>query len=88
MKKSKRIFATIGIVALLALYAITFISAFTATKENNTFFRICVFSAVILPILLYLFLLIIKKIKGNRIEDEEEQKDIKELIRENKKIED
>lgn len=70
MKKSKQIIAIIGILLLIALYLITLIAAIFTTPTAASFFKICIFSAMVVPIILYLFISVFhifdKKDKSNK----------------------
>ncbi len=58
MNKVKRILALIGVVFLVSLYLITLISALTASKHSQAFFQASLFSTIIIPILIYAYMLI------------------------------
>lgn len=73
MKNFKRIFAIIGVILLLALPVILILSAFFATKESHSFFVASLFSIIVLPILLYGYIMIYKiihKDKNNKQNDD------------------
>jgi quinol-cytochrome oxidoreductase complex cytochrome b subunit len=63
MKKTKRIFALIGVVLLLSLYIMTFIGALTASPNSSALFRASIYSTIVVPILLYAYMLIYRLIK-------------------------
>ena len=60
MNKSKRVFAILGIVLLLSIIVITFISAFFAKENSNSLFMASLFSMIVIPIMLYWFIMIYK----------------------------
>lgn len=60
MNKSRRVFAILGIVFLLFLIVITFISAFFAKEDSNALFMASLFSMIVIPIMLYWFIMIYK----------------------------
>lgn len=59
----KRIAAIIGIVILLSLYLITFISAFFAKEYMSGLFMASLFSTIVIPILIYGFMLVNKSFR-------------------------
>lgn len=69
MKKTKRILALIGVILLLSLYIITLISAITSTPATPGLFKACIYSSILIPILLYAYMLIYRVLKG-RNEDQ------------------
>ncbi|MDD3173316.1 MAG: hypothetical protein PHF63_06600 [Herbinix sp.] len=60
MKKVKQIAAIIGIIFLVSLYIITFISAFFTTKYTNGLFLASLFSTFVIPVMIYGYMLIYK----------------------------
>ncbi len=60
MNKSRRVFAILGIVLLLSIILITFISAFFAKEDSNALFMASLFSMIVIPIMLYWFIMIYK----------------------------
>lgn len=69
MKKNmKRFIAIIGLVILGALYAATLISAIFTTPEAPQMFKACLYATIVVPVLLYGYLLIYKVMK-QRSED-------------------
>lgn len=60
VSKGKRIFSLVLVVFLLALYVTTFIVACFTNKETGGLFFACLFSTVMIPILLYAYQLIYK----------------------------
>lgn len=60
MNKAKRITAMIGVVLLLSLYLLTFISSFFSSGPTNQLFSACIFSTIVVPVMLYVYMLIYK----------------------------
>ncbi|MFT4144529.1 MAG: hypothetical protein QM644_08720 [Mobilitalea sp.] len=60
MNKSRRIFAILGIVLLLSLILITFLSAFFAKENSNALFMASMFSMIVIPIMLWWFITVYK----------------------------
>lgn len=58
MKKAKRLTALIGVIFLVALYLITLISAIFTTPATASLFKVCIFSTMVVPIILYLATLV------------------------------
>lgn len=84
MKKGKRIAALIGVALLIGLYLMTFISSFMAKPYAGGLFMASLFCTVVVPILIYGFLIIYKQVhKG----EGEEGISIRELKKRNKKME-
>ncbi len=63
--KAKRILAILGIVFLLSLYVITFFAAITSSKGSDTLFVVSAWATVIIPIMIYAYMLIYKVFKKN-----------------------
>ena len=74
MDKWKRILAWIGIILLLLLYVCTLVSAIFVTPATQGFFKASLLATIMIPILLYGYLLVYRVIKGRNNEEEEEQK--------------
>lgn len=72
MKKIKRVLAIAGVVILVGLYAVTLISAICATPAAKDFFLASVIATMMIPILIYVYLLIHRLVTG-RQEDEGEK---------------
>ncbi|MDD4113407.1 MAG: hypothetical protein PHC56_10320 [Herbinix sp.] len=74
--KTKRIGATIGIIAILSLYVISFIIGVFFSDEYPQLFMASVFLAVIVPIIVYCFVAVYryvhKKAEYNRSEETDE----------------
>lgn len=56
MNKVKRISAIIGIILIASMYLISLISAFFATEKAPGLFLASIFSTVVIPIMIYMFL--------------------------------
>jgi hypothetical protein len=63
MKKLQQILALIGVIFLVGLYLVTFISALLVTPYSARLFKACLFSTVFIPIMLYAILLIYRLLK-------------------------
>lgn len=63
MNKMKRILAFIGVILLLGLYIATLITAILIPKISSVFFKISVFSTIVIPIMLYAYILIYRVLK-------------------------
>lgn len=72
MKKVKRVLAIAGVIVLLGLYVVTLISAICATPATKDFFLVSVIATLMIPILIYVYLLIYQLVTG-RQEDAEEK---------------
>ncbi len=55
MNKVKRISAIIGIIFIASMYILFFISSFFATEYSNGLFIACLFSTIVIPIILWFF---------------------------------
>lgn len=60
MKNLKRLFAVIGVILLAGLYVVTFILALTDNSAAGNMIMASLYATVIIPILLYAFLLVYK----------------------------
>lgn len=74
MAKLKRIFAITGVVLLIGMYLLTFISAIFATPNTHSLFLGSLAATIIVPIFLYAYTLIYKVV----YKDREQQEDIEE----------
>ncbi len=63
-KKVKQVLALIGIVLLVGLYIITFIFAVLDFNGAANWFKISLYSTIVVPVLLYAYLLIYKHLKN------------------------
>lgn len=73
MAKLKKIFAIAGVVILLGMYLLTFISAILATPNTHSLFLGSLAATIIIPIFLYAYMLIYKVVYKNR-ENQEDNK--------------
>lgn len=64
MKKGKRVLAMIGVVILAGLYVATLISAILATPATDDFFKASLLATIIVPLLIYVYMLIYRLIFG------------------------
>lgn len=58
MQKSKRILAITGIVILVGLYVVSLISAIFATEASATLFKVSIFCTIVVPLLLYVYMML------------------------------
>jgi uncharacterized BrkB/YihY/UPF0761 family membrane protein len=65
MKKSKRILALVCVVLLLFFIVITVIGAFTATPNSAALFQAGLYSIIVVPIMIYGYMLIYRLLKKN-----------------------
>ena len=72
MAKLKKIFAVAGVVLLIGMYLLTFISAILATPNTHSLFLGSLAATIIVPIFLYAYTLIYKVV----YKDREKQEDI------------
>lgn len=78
MKKVKRVAALIGVIFLVSLYLLTFISSFFTTKYTNGLFMACIFSTFAVPVMIYAYMLVYKilsKIGHRENKDDPTRKD-------------
>lgn len=61
-KKIKQISAIIAIIALLGLYVATFVFAIIDSPNSGRMFQASLFATIALPILLWIYISIVKKI--------------------------
>lgn len=67
--KSKRVLAWIGIIALLALYAVTLISACIQSSLAAQLFHASLFATVVIPVFIYVVQMITKYLAHRGEED-------------------
>ncbi len=79
MAKLKKIFAIAGVVLLLGMYLLTFISAILATPATHALFLGSLSATIIIPIFLYAYTLIYKMVYKKKDEDKEEADKDKKL---------
>lgn len=79
MKKIKRILAIGGVVILLGMYILTFISAMFATPNTHSLFFGSIAATIIIPIFIYAYTLIYRVVfRKNGEEDYEADDSFKE----------
>ncbi len=71
MAKLKKIFAIAGVVLLLGMYLLTFISAILATPNTHSLFLGSLAATIIVPIFLYAYMLIYKVVYKKRENQED-----------------
>ncbi len=69
MKQTRRIFAVIGIILLVALYMATIFAALTASENSMGLFMASIAATIIIPVLIWLFGLFYK-LMHNKDDDE------------------
>lgn len=69
MKKGKRILAMAGVICLVILYVITLVSAVFATPATKDFFMLSLVATIMIPLLVYVYMLIARLIFGKDSED-------------------
>lgn len=74
MKKVKRIFAILGIVLLLSVIGINVYAAFTATPENHALFQASLYSMVVIPVMIFAYVLVYRLLKRNAEDKKQEDK--------------
>jgi Na+/melibiose symporter-like transporter len=73
MKKVKRVLAIAGVVILAALYVITFVAAIFAAPEAKDFFMASIVATIMIPILIYVYLVVYRLVTGSRDKPEKEE---------------
>jgi amino acid permease len=68
-KKTKRILALIGVILLVILFVATFLLAIFASPKSMGLFKAAFYSTIIIPILLYAYVLVYKHVKNNNNDD-------------------
>jgi len=75
MKKTKRISAIVGLVLIASMFIITVLSAFFASEKTPGLFLASIFSMVVIPIMIYIFIETYKYVhKNDVIEDQDDSK--------------
>lgn len=66
-----------GVVILAVLYVITFVAAILATPRAKDFFMASIVATIMIPILIYVYLVVYRLVTGNgdKTEKEEAQQD-------------
>ncbi len=65
MSKVKRIAAIIGLVLIVSMYLISFLSALFATEYSYGLFMASIFCTIVIPIMIYLFIAVYKMVHKN-----------------------
>ena len=73
MKKVKRIAALLGVIILVGFYVVTLISAVLATPATKDLFKASLLATLIIPIMIYVYMLIYRLIAGHEEERREER---------------
>jgi amino acid permease len=60
MSKVKRIAAIIGLIFIVSMYLISFLSALFATEYSYSLFTASIFSTIVIPIMIYAFITVYK----------------------------
>ncbi|WP_313133470.1 hypothetical protein [Anaerocolumna sp.] len=68
MKNTKRVLALIGVLLLLCIPVLLVIGAFTASPDSTALFKASIFCAIVVPIMVYAYILIYRVIKKNNKE--------------------
>lgn len=76
MKKGKRILAMIGVVVLVVLYLVTLLSAIFATPATKDFFMLSLIATILIPLIVYIYMLIARLIFGRDSEEVPEQESV------------
>ena len=72
MKKLKRILALIGVILLAALYVSTLVFALMDSPAAGGMFRASVAATILVPVLLYAYILVARLLKGRGSEPDAE----------------
>ena len=75
MKKLKRIGALIAVVLLLSLYGITLYAGLTASPNSKSLLMASLYSTIMIPLLLYAYMLVYRLLKKHNEEDARKKKD-------------
>jgi amino acid transporter len=76
MKKLKQITAIVVVIILIGLYVITLLTAIFDPTETRSWFRASVFATVVVPVLLWAYLMLFRLIRKN--DEDESQEDLKD----------
>lgn len=75
MKKVKRIAAIIGVILMASLILLTVISAFVATEYSYGLFMASIFSTIVVPIMIQMYIMVYRMVhKKDRTEEDQENK--------------
>lgn len=76
MKKIKQILALIGVVLLVCMYAATLIFALIDSPAASGLFRASVAATILVPVLLYAFILVARLLKNHNYDQKDDHSDI------------
>ena len=76
MKKLKQILALIGVVLLVCMYAATLIFALIDSPAASGLFRASVAATILVPVLLYAFILVARLLKDHNYDQKDDHSDI------------
>ena len=76
MKKIKQILALIGVVLLVCMYAATLIFALIDSPAASGLFRASVAATILVPVLLYAFILVARLLKNHKYDQKDDHSDI------------
>lgn len=79
MKKVKQISAIIGIAIIVAMYIVSLISSFFATEYAPGLFLASIFSTVVIPIMIYLFIMVYERVRGDNQLDNTQSQDTADM---------
>jgi uncharacterized BrkB/YihY/UPF0761 family membrane protein len=65
MNKVKRTAALIGAILIASMYLISLIAAFFATEQFPGFFLASIFSTIVIPIMIYIYITVYKYVHKN-----------------------
>lgn len=68
MKTLKKIVALGIVILLLGLYVLTFVAACLKTEYSNSLFMASIYSTIVVPIMLYGYLLMYRVLKGRGVD--------------------
>ncbi len=68
--KIKRIIALIGVIVLVCLYALTFFFALTDSTNTMYYFKMALFSTILFPVLLFVYISVYKWLKSRNDKDD------------------
>jgi quinol-cytochrome oxidoreductase complex cytochrome b subunit len=81
MKSIKRILAIIAVIFLLSLIGLTVYAALTSSPNSHALFQACIYSIVVIPIMIYAYMLVYRLVKKNgqdiNYSNKEDNKDTK-----------
>ena len=69
MNKIRKVAAIIAVILLAGMYVLTLISAIFDNSNTMALFKASLYSTVIIPFMLYVFILVTKLVKGRSEDD-------------------